>query len=314
MAGVNGWAGSASKPGHAVFTYSHRASGWWHRMPPMVRRRRFRLGLLAAAIATVAPGPTGPRLAQACSVALGPQSLPRYPWFAEPGFPSNGVFVSSLDWRDEAGQPMVLVEDAAASALWGAPVRRPATALAPGSVWFPTSDCPDRGACAHRLVIGSTDTTPPTAAVLADVTTFLVTEPTEPGGCSVSCGDYDTLVLRVSGSDDTTPPDHLGILAYVGQDEREVAARTTPDLVVGYDAGPPERTRESTIILGGSLARDRDGGPLRAKGRFCFAVALMDWAGNVGARSAITCLDTTDEDDPTVAPVDTHGCDCGGGP
>lgn len=266
--------------------------------------------LVLASALLVAASPVRP--AHACSVGLGPQGLLRYPWFTEPGFPSNGLFASSLEWRDEAGAPLVLVDDPIATALWGTQVRRPAAAMPPGSMWFPTSDCPDRGTCRHRLIIGPPDTTPPTAAVLASVTTYLVTSPTEPGGCSVSCGDYDTLVLRVTGTDDTTPADHLGILAYVGKDEEEVAGRTAPDLVIGNDPGPPDRVREATIILGDSLSRDRDGAPLREKGRFCFAVALMDWAGNVGARSATTCLDTTDEDDPTVVPVGTHGCDCGG--
>ncbi|MHB1844905.1 MAG: hypothetical protein ACYCWW_08745 [Deltaproteobacteria bacterium] len=46
------------------------------------------------------------------------------------------------------------------------------------------------------------------------------------------------------------------------------------------------------------------------------AVALVDWAGNVGPRSSTTCLDTTDPSDPTVQWVPSGGlaASCASGP
>lgn len=251
-----------------------------------------------------------PARADACSWAPGPQGWIRYPWFSANDFPANGLFTSSLEWRSRDGAPLVLVVDEALTATWGLEVRRPASPLSPGALYEPTEDCPS-SPCRHVLSIGAADTTPPSTPDLT-VRTLLVRDPQ--GAGAFSCPDTDALELVIHATDDTTPAEHLSIAAYVAPDVVALAARTEPDLIFAFDPGPAdEPPTTATITLGESVGRQRDGAPLRVAGPFCFAVAIVDWAGNVGPRSTPTCLDTTDPSDPTVVWVASAGCACQGG-
>lgn len=255
-----------------------------------------------AAIATVVVARPAP--AYACTPDDGPPMAPRNPWWSADDFPTNGLFVSSLEWRSSAG-PLELVEDAALTALWGTRVRRPTMPLPSGAV-FEATEC--AAPCVHELRVGSgPDVSPPSPAKLIDVRTLLVRAP-DPGG-AFSCGDTDRLEITISGADDNAPTDELAIAGYVGADEPEIATHSAPDIVFGSDYDAPLR---ATIWLGQSAGRQRNGLPFRASDRFCFAVALVDRAGNVGDRSGTTCLDTTDPNDPTVVWVDSEGCGCHG--
>ncbi|MDQ3037884.1 MAG: hypothetical protein M3Y87_36150 [Myxococcota bacterium] len=255
--------------------------------------------MLASAFASVLVLGVGARTAHACSCSIepGPTRTPASPWFSATEFPTNALFTSSLEWRDASGAPLPLVRDAELSAALGYEVRRPAEDVAPGAVFAPTDDCPATGTCRHALVFGGgPDTTPPSAAELVDVRVMFADDAPETG---TSC-QVDSLVLEVAGTDDTTPRDELVTVVFVGATEADAASVEAFSMGFAYDGGPPSRRLVSTIVLGGAEGHRRDGGPLRASGPFCFAAALMDWAGNVGPRSAVRCLDTTDESDAAV--------------
>jgi MYXO-CTERM domain-containing protein len=247
------------------------------------------------------------RPADACSWGPGPEGTPRFPWFIESGFPTNGLFASTLEWHYPDGRVLELVPDDALSARFGLSIRRPATPLAPGTILKPDEHCPST-TCNWQLVVGDgADMTPPPAPTVS-ARTLLVQDPVGAGG--LSCPDTDSLELTIVGDDDTTPRAHLGLAAFIAADETQLAAKTTHDLVFGYDLGPSDVPTIATIVLGESVGRMRDGEPFRSPDRFCFALALVDWAGNVGPRSTPTCLDTTDENDPTVEWVESSGCGC----
>jgi hypothetical protein len=240
-----------------------------------------------------------PRSAQACSCSIepGPAHLPFFPFFSANGFPTNGLFTSSLRWRDASGRPLELVRDEELSSTLGFAVRRPAVDVTPGAMFFPTEDCPPTGECRHVLAFGSgPDLTPPSTAEVIDVSvTFAENAPESGTSCQV-----DTLVLEVAGTDDVTPQDELMTVVFLGATAEEASSVTTFATAFAYDIGPPSRRLVSTIVLGGAEGHRRDDGPLRASGPFCFTAALMDWAGNIGPRSAARCIDTTDSSDPAV--------------
>lgn len=258
----------------------------------------------AGAVALAAPR------AHACDYALGPPPPPRFPWFSQAGFPTNGMFTSGLEWRTVDGVPLQLVPDVAMSLRLGHEVRRPVGgALAPGARFVPTEDCPARGSCRHTLVVGSgPDLTPPGRAIIRVLVTLLPRVPRGAGG--FSCPDVDELQLTVEGSDDTTPTEHLTMLAYMGPTPEAALARPEPDAAFGSPSGGGGGLLTADILLGESISRARSGAPFRAAGPFCFAIALMDQAGNIGPRSDARCLDTTDVNDPTVVLVDTPSCRC----
>ncbi len=244
-----------------------------------------------------------PVSACSCDPTPGPRELPRFPWFNADGYPTNALFTSSLEWRDAEGRVLPLEIDTELSAIFGFEVRRPVDgALPPGAVFFPTDGaCPATGTCRHQLVVGaSADTTPPSRATIRSLSVLYAEDaPSEPIG---TCQN-DALVLAVDGVDDVTPADELVTVAYVGATPEEVLAREEPDVAFAYDPGPEDRALTSTIALGLSAGHERDGEGLRRAGPFCFSVALVDWAGNVGQRSEPVCLDTTDPADPSVEPV-----------
>jgi len=242
--------------------------------------------------------------AEACSWGPGPPSPPSYPRYNAEVFPTNGLFTSSQEWMTLTG-PLELVEDLALSRRLAMTVRRPTTPLIPGRIYEPT-ECYTTSC---TLVIGAgPDLTPPSRAVVSSLRTLLVRDPEGAGG--FSCPDVDSLEIAVDGTDDTTPPEYLAIGAYLGATPAEVTASTELEITFGHDAGPPEAALMSTIYLGEAVGRKRDGEPFRAAGPFCFSLVLIDWAGNIGERSEVHCLDTTDPDDPTVEFVASTGCGC----
>lgn len=256
-----------------------------------------RLSWLASLFLCVLALAPRPARACSCSVEPGPAQTPASPWFSASAFPTNGLFTSSLEWRDASGMPLVLVRDEVLSTALGFEVRRAATDVPPGATFFPTDDCPADGACRHALVFADgPDLTPPSAAELRDVRVVFADDAPETGqSCQV-----DALEIEVVGTDDVTPRDELVTVVFLGDTVAEASSAEAFALGFAYDRGPPERRLVSTIVLGSAEGHQRDGGPLRASGPFCFAVALMDWAGNIGERSGARCLDTTDPSDPAI--------------
>ena len=242
--------------------------------------------------------------AEACSYGLGPPGPPAYPWWTADGFPTNGLFASSLEWESAAG-PLVLVEDPQMSTRIGMTVRRPQDPLVAGRI-YTSIEC-HSGVCPLQVAAGP-DLVPPSRAIVSSLRTLLVRDPEDAG--AFSCPDVDSLVIVVDGTDDTTPPEMLAIGAYLGATPAAVAANTDIDVTFGFDYRSPDEPLISTVYIGESVGRLRDGEPFRAAGPFCFSVALIDWAGNIGERSEVRCLDTTDPDDPTVEFVEGTGCGC----
>jgi hypothetical protein len=234
---------------------------------------------------------------------------PNYPVGGVPLVPTNALFVIRFNpngsWRLADGTPIVLDDDARLSALFGTRVARPHTgSLPPGAQLFAADDpeCgPGPGTCADSVTVAAgPDTTPPSRASLRSVR--IEWPDSEIGSCAM-----DRLVLQVDGTDDTTRYTEMAIAVFIGNDESSVERATEPAIVLGFDeaTGTPLQGRldTSTVWLGRSSNRARDGEPLRAAGRFCFTVSLMDWAGNIGERSEATCLDTTDAHDPRLVHV-----------
>lgn len=244
-----------------------------------------------------------------CIAHPGPPGPPRYPSPLEDAFPANGVFFAA-GWRFlRDGSPLELVVDVDASARLAIEVERPAVPLSPGEV-LRLRDCPENDCATYRVVIGEPDTTPPaTPAVTAH--TRLVDDPVGTGW--LSCPDIDELELVIETSDDATAPDDLGFVAYIAPTEGELAQVTAPAVAFGYDRMGDGGAPRATIVLGESEGRERPGGPFLSPDPFCFAVAAYDRAGNLSARSTATCLDTTDESDPTALLVPSTGCACGTG-
>lgn len=245
--------------------------------------------VIAAVVGSSAPLASNEAYACSCSIESGPLALPQHPYASSSDFPRNGLFTSSTEWRDASGGSLVLVRDDDASERLGIDVRRPSTALEEGATYV---DASCTGSCGRSITIGSDDVTAPSAATLDEVRVTYADDAPETG---VSC-QTDTLSLRVGGTDDRTPASELTTVAYVGATAEEVAATLEPSATFARDPNDDS----STIVLGGAEGHRRDEAPLRASGPFCFAVALMDHAGNVGARSATRCIDTTDPADPAI--------------
>lgn len=246
----------------------------------------------------------------ACSIAVGPPAAPSYPHFRAEGFPTNGVFHTGLEWRAEDGTRLTLEAFEPRSSETGLELRVPASgALPAGARFHPLEDCPTTGACEHVLAVGmGPDTTPPGQVSLSSVRTLLVEDPV--GAGAFSCPDVDTLVLESDVTDDTTPNENITLLAFIGSDEEEVSNKATVDIALGSDRLGDAPGLRSTIALGVAEGRQRDGLGFSVEGPFCFSLAAMDWAGNIGPRSAPQCLDTTDPNDPTVELVDGQSCAC----
>jgi len=158
----------------------------------------------------------------------------------------------------------------------------------------------------------TSDTMAPTPAYLSEVVTLLVSDPEESDG--VDCADVDELTFRVDGSDDTTPPEDLYLAAFIAPSQADVFLNPTPTTYLKYDPGAAA-SRTVTIALGEAKHRARDNAPFRSQTEFCFAIALVDAAGNMGARSEAQCLNTTYPYDRTVRFVEKHpgGCSSSAG-
>lgn len=253
------------------------------------------------------------RAAASCPDASAPIA-PSYPNAIVPAFPANGLFLGPGQWVHDDVPLELEVDDSLSSSL-REPVYRPTAPLVPGTVFVaseqgycarPCSSCPSP--CADwRLVISDVDDQKPSRPMV-EPHTLLVRDPDRNG--AFSCGDVDELELAIDTADDTTARDDITFGAYIAATTEAVDAATGFEVVFGYDrAGNTPTT--STIVLGQSAGRVRSGEGFSVAGPFCFALAAFDRSGNISERSSTTCLDTTDEKDPTVVWVDSNGgCAC----
>ncbi|MFT5356667.1 MAG: MYXO-CTERM domain-containing protein [Polyangiales bacterium] len=226
-----------------------------------------------------------PASARACSCQIVEGSLWQPETVSSDDFPSNGLLFgdtarSSTSWNVEARRDEIL------------------SALSESTVWQIEGSAGDvitRAGCEScdlRLVVGDEDLESPSAAELLNVRINYVVVPEEEGlnGCVA-----DSLEFEMRASDDRTSADSLLTLVYTAATREELAAITAPSGLFTYS---PQGKVVTT--LGRSDTHARDEGPLRQAGPFCFAVAAMDRAGNVGERSGAVCLDTTDPSDPLI--------------
>lgn len=234
---------------------------------------------------------------------------PSYPAGVVPAFPANGLFHGQNQWARD-GQTLDLSIDTARSAQLLTTVFVPTMPLAKGMVFVTAA----QGYCAPpysgakspcddwRLAISDPDTVAP-ARPLVQVRTLLVKDPRD------VC-DVDKLELAIDTTDDTTERRELTLGAYIAPTAAEVENVSAFSVTFGYDPQDEDPTK-STIVLGESIGRKRDGVDFSAQGSFCFALASFDRSGNISERSATNCLDTTNESDLSVVWVESDGgCGC----
>lgn len=169
-------------------------------------------------------------------------------------------------------------------------------AVAPDVKVEPTEDAPN-------------DVNPPTAASIRDVRVVWVDNGTMTGGPG-GCPDVDTLSFVVDGGDEISTPDKLRLLAFIGADEASVNAKSAADIFFQFSPTSSYEHRV-TVVLGNAAKHERSGEPFRSADPFCFSIAMVDEAGNVGGRSSPTCLTTVDPSAEYVTRVDAaRGCGC----
>jgi len=246
----------------------------------------------------------------ACSFTLTPSRSSAIPDEKIQNFPTNGLFTTTTKWVSPGGKRLELVEDKDLTALLGIPAKRPKSGSLPANTLFSVDNC---SRCATKLQTASQpDKTPPPQAVISDIKVRLVRSPL--ASHPVNCPDLDFLEFAIKGKDDTTPEKYVNLLAYIGPKEADVQNKTKPDVIFSYNRSP-EKAGTAMIILGVAAGQKRNGKGFGQKGPFCFSIAMMDWAGNIGKRSKAHCLDTTDVNGPHVEwRSGQAGCGCEGTP
>jgi|GEM_PF-3764332 hypothetical protein len=243
------------------------------------------------------------RQAQACSYTV--SEPPYYPEiYREWSIPQNAIFVpewrgseratvATIDekWRTKNGTTIALTVDEGLSSKVGVMIYRATTPLHVGDELIGK-----RYRKEYRRVVATADTLAPEKPVISNSSIEIYREFAD--GCGCFCGNTESLSFDLIGKDDQAPIELLALLITTGQSVEEVQANDTYSSFLG--AG-----REK-----GSLASHGQGGGIvwdpflvdRARNDepFCFAVSLMDPAGNIGPASEIECFDLGDPNDPRV--------------
>lgn len=171
---------------------------------------------------------------------------------------------------------------------------RASTPLEPGDVISPVG-CED-ARC--ELTIIQADEQAPDAAEISDPAVFIDDDDRISVDCSV-----DSFTFSLRAFDAQTPSEQLLGLAYFGATEEEASSTLVPgevfELPVKADSGEPT----TEIKLLGSRPDTFD-----LTQPFCFAIEVMDLAGNRSERSAPLCIDPTDLDAPYVTTPGRGGC------
>ena len=113
--------------------------------------------------------------------------------------------------------------------------------------------------------------------------------------------------MRVGGSDDRADDVDLIFLAYIAPTEESLEEQVVPELVFPLPLGNGD-PRDLNFELGISGTRARDGAHFRKAEPYCFALALMDRAGNIGERSEPRCISTLNESAPYAEVTVNSGC------
>ena len=171
---------------------------------------------------------------------------------------------------------------------------RPSTPLEPGDVLTPEG-C-EEDAC--KLTIVQADEEAPDAAEVSAPAVFIDDDDKISVDCSI-----DTFTFSLRAFDAQTPSDQLIGLAYFGATEEDATATRVPGEVfeIPAKADPSEPT--TAIEIFGTRPDTFD-----LTQPFCFAIEVMDHAGNLSERSAPLCIDPTDLDSPYVTTPGNGGC------
>ena len=235
------------------------------------------------------------------------------------GVPANVFFLGyegatpGIQWIDEVGNGIELVPDPdvseAISFIWQEPAPyvayRPESPLVPGTR-YTLAECEEPNCAA--FTVGEEDTTPPEQAVVSGIAVNFGNGAND--GSGFSCPDWDQMTFNIQGSDERTADQDLLALAYFAPTAELVPMQTAPELVfrpTPLAAGSVSELRQVRVELGLSWRRQRDGLHFRKSQDYCFSIALMDRAGNVGPLSEPECISTTDVDAPYVN-HDAGGC------
>jgi hypothetical protein len=262
--------------------------------------------------------------AQACSLEQRPQPVRIVPGAQQADVPSNVVFSppaerGGLDadqyfWTiDGRTVALELDQEATEFSSFDAPfdtystnVYRPIAPLQTGDVIATCyRDSCDSG---HSTVSDVLDDTPPSRPVLEDVEVTLYDAPSK--GAGTFCPELDFIQIELSANDDTTPLEMNRVLIYTGDTPDEVARSTQPSIAVSGELVENSANLRIESWLGLDSNRDTRYSPLVSEDEVCFSLALMDWAGNIGERSAVECVDTRDPSAPYATVVEGAGCGC----
>lgn len=249
--------------------------------------------------------------ASACDYSLGPTLPTAYPENSNAGrgihedFPANGILLGASeeeliesDWISDEGEVLELARAAGYVGELG--FYQPTAPLVEGTRY--TSEGCSTASTPCGFIVGAPDQTAPDTPIISDYKVNIHERP-RTGGLG-GCPDLDYLALTLEISDDRAAPDHLIGLAYIADDASGVRALTAPSLKFrpheSWRAASDGDPDTIVITLGESLQRNRDGVGFRREGPFCFALTMMDRAGNESPRSEPICLSTVDEDAPYV--------------
>jgi hypothetical protein len=245
-----------------------------------------------------------PARSDACSLFVNP-SYPTGRFAANQRIPANALVLSG-DYLDAEGNPISTRLDAALSQLLGHTVHRFREPLTTPTIEIGTNcNSYSEGDCPWRHPVEEEDLTPPGAPEITRIRTVLYSNPHN--GSGYSCAEVDWLDLHVHGIDDRAALDEMGALIFRGANVEELAAAERPVFTAAIGAAhDPEWNLKFNL----GYNRERSGQQLSIDGPMCIAIALIDVAGNIGPRSTPVCLDTTDENDPTVTVTEgaSHAC------
>ncbi len=245
-----------------------------------------------------------PTDASACDYINGPRGIASRTHNND--IPANGLIFVGHD-EDElifssetTGSEVVYVRDAS---LTQAIVDAEPWNLRIGA-WRPQDENPNIGEIyvsrngSRFIAIGAADTEGPGAAILQDLEVTYITNALR-DLTGAGCPALDTMSLTLE-LPDAAGEDELLVAAYFGETEDDVTALAAPQGIYQGTWSPGNTTLSMSFSLGSAVNHQRYGHHFGSEDPYCFSLAVMDRAGNIGERTAPTCLNTLDPQDPVV--------------
>jgi len=231
-------------------------------------------------LATVALAWLVPGIAMACSYVEPPTGPNPYPIESVKNFPTNGLFTSSSQWLIPSGKKLELVEDKQLSKRLGITIKRPKSGQLTPNAKFAFQDC--KNCPSYLQTGGKADKIAPAKAVMSKVKVLKESTPLS------SCLGYHRLELTIEGKDDTTPQKFMTALLYISPSAEASQKTTKVGLLRGFREPAMPKTIKVNLQI--SIGNKKKEAAYQKTGNYCFSVALMDWAGNIGKRSKSHCI------------------------